>query len=56
MQRIRPYFINRMDFLQFFDEMGFQLPYSTNPRPSGLYFYRMTAGAFVQTKKAILIR
>jgi len=34
----------------------YRVSWDAGTRPSGMYFYRMTAGEFVQTRKAILIR
>jgi hypothetical protein len=34
----------------------YSVMWDASTKPSGMYFYRMTAGSFVQTKKALLIR
>jgi hypothetical protein len=33
-----------------------QVTFDTKSLPSGIYFYQMTAGSFVQTKKMILMK
>lgn len=35
---------------------NYSLTWDASTKPSGLYFYRMTAGEFVRTKKAVLLR
>ncbi|TLY33725.1 MAG: T9SS type A sorting domain-containing protein [Ignavibacteria bacterium] len=40
-----------------FEDAGFKsVRFDGSKFPTGLYFYRMTAGRFVQTKKAMLLK
>ena len=34
----------------------FKATWDASDMPSGVYFYRLTAGEYVQTKKAVLMR